>query len=278
MATMAGDKSVYNANTNWDNEEKYLKGLANQGNAWAVDQLGALYEAKNDYSKAKDTQTDLINQLYQAQQDAATAELKAAYDQNMLAIDEAAKKIPGIYQSGRNQTAANAAVSSRNFNQYAAANGLNTGTSGQAQLAMSNQLQSGLSELDKAEAQALSDIEAQRVSTTTQYQNAVAQAIAQGELAKAQALYEEALRAEELMAQMAAAEAKNTVYYTKPKADDEIISPTPELNQKQLNVAVSNMNKYGKNAAMNIMIASVNDPHNPLTEAEADAIAAYLGW
>lgn len=51
MATKAGDKTVYNANTNWDNEEKYLTNLAQSGNTWASAQLEALHEAKAQYTQ-----------------------------------------------------------------------------------------------------------------------------------------------------------------------------------------------------------------------------------
>lgn len=49
--TYAGESSVYNANTNWANEEKYLQGLIDQGNPWAVDQMGILQAAKQSYTQ-----------------------------------------------------------------------------------------------------------------------------------------------------------------------------------------------------------------------------------
>ena len=139
----------------------------------------------------------LIQELYAAQQEAALAALKSAYDENVLALDASAREIPSQYQAARNRTAADAAVNARNFNQYAAANGLNNGAAGQAQLAMNNQLQSGLSGISQAEADALASLELERTRAKTQYQNSVAQAIADGDVAKAQALYEEAVRVDE---------------------------------------------------------------------------------
>ena len=52
MATQAGDASVYNANTNWDNERKYLNNLISSGQApdWAAAQLVALESAHARYN------------------------------------------------------------------------------------------------------------------------------------------------------------------------------------------------------------------------------------
>lgn len=143
------------------------------------------------------SQEDYLNDLYDAQQKAALAALEAAYNQNVLDLDAAAAKIPGLYQTARNQTAGDAAIARQNWNEYAAATGLNSGAAGQAQLAMSNQLQSGLSSLSQAEADALAEVESERAKIKRAYQDSVAQAIAQGDLARAEALYQEAVRVDE---------------------------------------------------------------------------------
>ena len=66
--------------------------------------------------------------------------------------------------------------------------GLNTGASGQAQLALSNVLQSNLANINRAQADALSQLDLQINNLTTQYRNDVARAIAEGDFAKAQAV------------------------------------------------------------------------------------------
>ena len=143
------------------------------------------------------SQEDYLNQLYDAQEQAALAALEAAYQENVLELDATAAKIPGLYQTARNQTAGDAAVAQQNWNEYAAAAGLNSGTAGQAQLAMGNQLQAGLRSLSQAEADALASVETERAKAKTAYQTSVAQAIAQGDLARAEALYQEAVRVDE---------------------------------------------------------------------------------
>lgn len=144
-------------------------------------------------------QSALIEDLYKAQQEAALAELKAAYDQNVLTMDAAAQKIPGVYRQSRNRAAADAAVNARNFNEYAAASGLSSGAAAQTQLAMNNQLTSGLSDIARQEADAMADLELERARMQTEYKNAVAQAIATGDVEKAKALYSEAVRVDEMM-------------------------------------------------------------------------------
>lgn len=150
--------------------------------------------------------TDLstqVNSLYDAAQDSAVQALKGAYDTNMLALDQAAAKIPESYQTARNQTATQSELGKLAMNESFAASGLNTGAGSQAELARSNVLQSNLSAIGKAEANALAEVENQRALLKTQYQNDVAQAIADGDLARAQALYTEAQRVDDSIVQTA---------------------------------------------------------------------------
>jgi len=143
------------------------------------------------------SQADYVNSLYDAQRKAALAALKTAYENNKVTLDAQAEKIPGIYQDARNTTAAQSEQNRANFNEYAAASGLNSGAGGQAQLAMSNQLLGSLSDIDRSEAEAMNDLETERTRLATNYENAIAQAIADGDLQRAQALYQEAVRVDE---------------------------------------------------------------------------------
>jgi hypothetical protein len=72
----------------------------------------------------------------------------------------------------------------------AAASGLNSGAGGQAQLAMSTQLQSSLSALDKAQANAIAALDLELTNLTVQYRYDLAEAFAEGNLSKVSALYE----------------------------------------------------------------------------------------
>ena len=134
-----------------------------------------------------------INGIYEAKTQAATAALKAAYDQNVLAGKAARDAIPGTYYDAKNSTAAQSAIQQNNFNEYAAARGLNSGAGGQAQLAYSNTLQSNLSGLDRQQAKDISAVDLQLAQLGAKYQNDIAAAIAEGKFNEAQALYNQYL-------------------------------------------------------------------------------------
>lgn len=151
------------------------------------------------YVTGATSQEAYINQLYDAQKEASLAALKSAYDENVLSLDQTAAKIPGQYQEARNQSSASNQIAKANFNEYASASGLNTGAAGQMQLSMANAEQGNQSALIKAEQEALQEVENQRVALRTNYQNSVAEAIATGNLERAQALYEEAVRVDNSM-------------------------------------------------------------------------------
>ena len=140
------------------------------------------------------SQADYINRLYDASIKAQQAALESAYNANLAAYDQQASKIPAVYQAAKNQTASSAEIAQQGLNERFAASGLNTGTQGQAALAMNTATQGSLSSLDAQRAQAVADIEAERAQTMAQYQSAVAEAIAKNEMQRAQALYEEAMR------------------------------------------------------------------------------------
>lgn len=146
----------------------------------------------NDYSQ-------YIEEMNQAKQQAALAELRAAYDKNLAAFDRTSQQIPVEYQNARNQAAAQAAIQQQNFNEYAAANGLNSGTGGQAQLSFQNQLQNNLSSIGQQEAASLADLELQRTQAESDYNLAIAQAQAQGDYELAQQLYAEKVRVDEAL-------------------------------------------------------------------------------
>lgn len=141
--------------------------------------------------------TDLsqyLQDMYAQNTAAELAGLQSAYEQNLAQINSSAEKVPQTYQNSRNEAAAQSDLQRQAFNEYAATRGLNTGTSGQAALASASTLQNNLSEISRAESNALSEIELQRNQLSIQYQNAIAQAEAAGNSALAQALYQEYVR------------------------------------------------------------------------------------
>jgi hypothetical protein len=153
--------------------------------------LGDMNDLFGKKSTSESTQNQYINDMYAQQTEAAKQALKAAYDANVSTINYQKTAIPETYQVAKNSTAAQSEAQKGNFNEYAAASGLNSGAGGQAQLAFSNTLQGNLSSLDKQQAKATSDLDYQLTQLTTQYQNDIAKAIADGNFQEAQALYDD---------------------------------------------------------------------------------------
>lgn len=133
---------------------------------------------------------DLINNIYKQQTELNQAALTAAYDKNVSNINAQIGALPALYNDARNKSASQSEVQRANFNEYAAANGLNSGTGGQAQLSFANTLQGNLSSLDKAQADETSKYQLQLTQLASDYQNAMQQALAQGNLDKSKALFE----------------------------------------------------------------------------------------
>lgn len=152
-------------------------------------------------------QTDAVNQLYDAAAQAQMEALKKAFDQNSAALEGEREEIPLIFQSQRNAVAGQSEVAGKNFNEYAAASGLNSGAGGQAALARSNQLQGDLSALGAQEAAEQRAVDRQLIQLKTRYQDEIAQAIADGEYKRAAALLQEYQRAAQSAVSTAQAQA-----------------------------------------------------------------------
>lgn len=147
-----------------------------------------------------DDLSEYLKQMYGAKTDAAVAELTAAYQQNVAALNRAAAGLEEQYQSARNQTAGASELAARNFNEYAAAYGLNSGTGGQAELARNVTLQNNLNSLNAEEANAYAELELAKANAQSEYNLAVSQAQATGEYELAAALYQEQIRVQEQLA------------------------------------------------------------------------------
>ena len=143
-----------------------------------------------------------LEQMYAAKKAAAVAELNAAYEKNVNGFDRAEAGLNGQYQAARNLTAGQSEQLKRNFAQYAAANGLNSGTAGQAELARGVTLQNNMNSINTAEADALANLQLQRANAEAEYNNAIAQAQASGDYELAYALYQEKVRVQEALIEL----------------------------------------------------------------------------
>lgn len=147
------------------------------------------------------TYEDYINQMYAAALEAQMAQLKSSYDKNISELDASKGEVDDTYTEQKRQTTGTNAQQAANWREMANAYGLNSGTIGQAALAQSNQLQSNLNTLESAQAAAQAEIERQRTLMGQQYQLQINQAMAENNFNKAQALYQEAVRADEALRQ-----------------------------------------------------------------------------
>lgn len=140
------------------------------------------------YSSAR---TDAINQMYDALKAQRESELKSAYEQSMSAQKAAQEKIAPQYQQSANDLATQYERNRRNFNQQAAASGINTGAGSQAALAQNNEYIRAFGGLRAAEGEAQAEAARRMADLETQYKTAVASAIAENDYNRAGALLDE---------------------------------------------------------------------------------------
>ena len=171
---------------------------------WYRDYLNKLggYETPS----AKD-QSDLVREMYEANLAANKSQLESDYNQNLSDLEAEASKIGSTYYEQQRQAQAESDRNRQAFQEYANARGLNSGTGGQAELARNNQLSANLNSLRQSEAEKRAEVERQRVLLGQQYQSAIQKAQADNDLAKAKALYEEAVRVDESISSAAKADA-----------------------------------------------------------------------
>lgn len=140
------------------------------------------------------SQSDYINGVYDAQLEAQKQALESAYNQKEAEYSAAEAKIPAQYDAQRNALSAQNEIEKANFNEQAAASGLNVGAGSQARLSQSNAYQQGMTALGKAQADAAANLQLERTKAKTAYQDAIQQAIKDNDAQRAQALYQEAQR------------------------------------------------------------------------------------
>ncbi len=152
-------------------------------------------------------QEDYIRQMYEANLAANKSQLESNYNQNLSDLGAEESKLGQIYYEQMRQAQAESDRNRQAFQEYANARGLNSGTGGQAELAQQNQLSSNLNTLRQSEAEKRAEVERQRALLGQQYQNAIQKAQAENDLAKAKALYEEAVRVDEAISAASKADA-----------------------------------------------------------------------
>lgn len=171
---------------------------------------GAISRKRSGYTEPQQVNdlSDYLRDIYRQQMQANLSALEGAYNANVTRMRRQGELIPQKYDAMRNLAAAQNELSRRNFGEYAAARGLNTGTSGQAELARSAELQRNLADLGAQEAEASGNLESELTALDQQYNAAVAQAQASGNADLANALYQELVRRQSAAAAQAEADAE----------------------------------------------------------------------
>ena len=149
---------------------------------------------------------EYITKMYESALESQKQGLQQDYDQNQAALDEQRKKLQKQTDANLNRTYVEAAKDKQNYNEVQNAYGLSSGAMGQARLAQDNQLQADLTALRAAQQTAEAGIEQERGILAKEYAAAIRKAQADSDLAKVQALYEQAQKEEErLLAKQEAA-------------------------------------------------------------------------
>ena len=198
-------RDAMNAGASADEVQRLLDQRVNKAQQSGYNQYmyDDLYHAAQNYIKQQtqlpqvEDYSDYLADAFAAQKRAALAQINNAYQQNVNAINRAGEGVDTRYQNARNQAAGASELAARNFNEYAAAAGLNSGAGGQAELARNVALQNNLNDLSTAEAQTYADLEQQMANAEVEYNNAIAEAEANGDAALASALYQEKVRVQQ---------------------------------------------------------------------------------
>ena len=135
--------------------------------------------------------TDAINEIYDAQRRAREEELKAAYEKSKSEYQAARDKIAPEYQKKANDLSVQYERNRQNFNNQAAATGINSGVASQAALARGGEYQRDFGNLRTAEANATAEADRQMANLTAEYQANIRAALADNDYKKAQALLDE---------------------------------------------------------------------------------------
>ena len=248
--------------------------------------------------KVPKTEEAYINDIYDRQKESTLRTLKSAYDSNVASIDTAKKALDTNSYEAKREAAGDAAITRQRLNEAFAANGLNTGAVGQANLALLNQKAANLNKIDLAKQQAQQEYDAQKAALMQTYQAEVKSAIQQNDADKAKALYaawkeqqakiyaeEQAKKLAEEQAKALAAKQAKAPYKRKKRSPEPEKQPAPETPKKDVSEAIRNAQLSGirrsaiatgsKSKALEYVQKAIDN--GTITQAEGEKIAQNLG-
>ena len=188
----------------------------------------------NDYTK-------YLEDMYAANLESEFAALKSAYDQNVLELDRQNDAIAEAYRAARNQAAQQSALERQRMNEFAVAQGLNTGTAGQMALSQNAAYLGSLGSIGAQEASALADTALTRAQLAADYQNDLNRTRSQINADRSQALYQELIRQQEAAAAAEAAAQKAIM-------EQEKFDYQKEQDALDYRLALAKLQQSGSNA------------------------------
>ena len=246
--------------------------------------------------KVPKTEEAYINDIYNKQKESTLRALKSAYDNNVSSIDTARKALDTNSYEAKREATGDAAITRQRLNEAFAANGLNTGAVGQANLALLNQKAANLNKIDLAKQQAQQEYDAQKAALMQTYQAEVKSAVQQNDAQRAQALYaawkEQQAQANALAVAQAKALAATQTKSTGRggKDDDSVKFDEPEVKPKvkpsnNVSEAIRNAQLSGirrsaiatgsKSKALEYVQKAIDN--GTITQAEGEKIVQNLG-
>ena len=209
--------------------------------------------------KVPKTEEAYINDIYDRQKESTLRTLKSAYDSNVASIDTAKKALDTNSYEAKREVTGDAAITRQRLNEAFAANGLNTGAVGQANLALLNQKAENLNKINLARQQAQQEYDAQKAALMQTYQAEVKSAIQQNDADRAKALYaawkeqqaktyaeEQAKKLAEEQAKALAAKQVKTPYKRKKSPPEPKKSPETATDSAIQKQAIATINKQDK--------------------------------
>lgn len=151
--------------------------------------MATFEEAFKTYQDSNRGQT--VGGMYNAQTDAGLASLKSTYEQNLSDAQAARGNIDTAYRGNANDLGAQYERQRRNNNIQATANGLNSGTASQVQLAQSSAFQRDYGKLMGQYGRDVAESERGMANLKATYQNAIQQAQAEGDYKRMAALLDD---------------------------------------------------------------------------------------
>ena len=209
--------------------------------------------------KVPKTEEAYINDIYNRQKESTLRTLKSAYDSNVASIDTAKKALDTNSYEAKREVTGDAAITRQRLNEAFAANGLNTGAVGQANLALLNQKAANLNKINLAQQQAQQEYDAQKAALMQTYQAEVKSAIQQNDADRAKALYaawkeqqaktyaeEQAKKLAEEQAKALAVKQTKTPYKRKKKSPEPEKTPKTTTDSAIQKQAFATINKQDK--------------------------------